>query len=411
MEFYNTLTVIVVLAAAFGFINFKYLKLPSTIGVMMISIIASLGVVAIGWWKPSFFETTIHFIRTIDFNNVLMKIMLSFLLFAGAMHINTQALRKERQAVLVFSTISVLLSTLVVGALLYLACYLMRLPVGFIYCLLFGALISPTDPIAVLGILKQAGIPKSLEIKITGESLFNDGVAVVVFISIYEVIKAGAGDTGLTEVLWLFCREAIGGVIFGAALGYLGFTALRAIDNYKVEVMITLAIVMGGYLLADVMHLSAPLAIVVAGIITGNKSRALGMSDITRDYVDKFWEMMDELLNAILFLLIGMEMLVVTFTIEYIWLGIVSVGIVLLARFISVIIPVSLLRRTVFEKNAVLILTWGGLRGGISVALALSLPRQMHGEMFVTLTYIVVLFSIIVQGLTIGRLAERLRQA
>jgi monovalent cation:H+ antiporter, CPA1 family len=409
MEFYNTLTVIIVLAATFGFINFKYLKLPSTIGVMVISIVVSLVVVVIGWFKPHVFETSLHFIRTIDFNNILMKIMLSFLLFAGAMHINVNDLKKERKAIIVFSTFSVLISTFIVGGLLFFACKLFQLQVGFIYCLLFGALISPTDPIAVLGILKEAGIPKSLEMKISGESLFNDGVAVVVFISILEIIQAGAANLSILDISWLFLREAVGGVLFGTMIGYLGYAALKSIDNYKVEVMITLAIVMGGYLLADILHVSAPLAIVVAGIITGNKSRIFGMSDVTRDYIDKFWEMMDELLNAILFLLIGLEMLIVQFAKAYVWLGLIAIAIVLLARYISVWVPVNLLRNTAFEKNAILLLTWGGLRGGISVALALSLPRTMHGEMFVTITYTVVLFSIIIQGLTIGKLAKRLR--
>lgn len=410
MELYNTFTIIITLAAIFGFVNFKFLKLPNTIGVMLISIIASLAAVIIGWWRPSVFETTIHFISSVDFNTILMKIMLSFLLFAGAIHINIDELRKERKAVLAFSTIGVLISTFVVGSLLYLVCKLFQLQVDFIYCLLFGSLISPTDPIAVIGILKEAKIPKSLEMKISGESLFNDGVAVVIFISIYQIINAGQHQLTLGDIGFLFLKEAGGGVIFGALLGYAGYLALKAIDNYKVEVMITLAIVMGGYMVADLLHISGPLAIVIAGIITGNKGRSHGMSDTTRDYIDKFWEMTDEVLNAILFLLIGMEMLVVKFTSEYLWLGVASIAIVLLARYISVVVPISLLRfRTVFEKNAVAILTWGGLRGGISVALALSLPRDMFGEMFVTVTYIVVIFSITVQGLTIGKVAKRLK--
>lgn len=409
MELYNTFSIIIVLAAVFGFVNFKFLKLPNTIGVMLISIIVSVAAVIIGWWKPSIFETTIHLIQTVDFNTILMKIMLSFLLFAGAIHININDLRKESKAVLTFSTAGVLISTFAVGGLLYGTARIFSLPVDFIYCLLFGALISPTDPIAVLAILKEANIPKSLEVKISGESLFNDGVAVVVFTSIYEIITAGLENLSAGAILLLFFREACGGVLFGVLLGYAGFAMLRSIDNYKVEVMITLAVVMGGYMLADRLHVSGPLAMVAAGIITGNKGRKLGMSNTTRDYIDKFWEMTDEVLNAILFLLIGMEMLVVKFTPVYIWLGAITVGIVLLARYLSVIIPISFLRiNTVFERNAVTILTWGGLRGGISVAMALSVPRSMFGEMFFTITYVVVVFSIIVQGLTIGKIARKL---
>lgn len=408
MELYNTCSIIVVLAAIFGFINFKFLKLPNTIGVMLISIIASLAAVVLGWWRPGIFETTIHLIQTVDFNRILMKIMLSFLLFAGAIHVNINDLRKESKAVLTFSTVGVLISTFAVGGLLYAATRLFSLPVDFIYCLLFGALISPTDPIAVMAILKEANIPKSLEVKISGESLFNDGVAVVVFTSIYEIIRAGVENLSAGDISLLFLREACGGILFGVLLGYAAFSMLRAIDNYKVEVTITLAVVMGGYLLADTLHVSGPLAMVSAGIITGNKGRKLGMSNTTRDYIDKFWEMTDEVLNAILFLLIGMEMLVIKFTPVYIWLGAITIGIVLLARYLSVIIPISFLRlNTAFEKNAVTILTWGGLRGGISVAMALSVPRNMFGEMFVTITYIVVIFSIIVQGLTIGKIARR----
>ncbi len=376
---------------------------------MIISIAASLFIVGIGFFKPDFFKKTIDIIRSIDFHTALMKVMLSFLLFAGAIHIDINKLKKESVSIIMFSTIGVLLSTFIVAGLLYMVAKLFGLSIDFIYCLLFGALISPTDPIAVLGILKQSKIPSSLEMKISGESLFNDGVAVVVFATIYEIINAGIGNVTFFEIGWLFIKEAGGGILFGGMLGYLGFLVLRSIDNYIIEVLIKLAIVMGGYLLADYLHISGPLAMVVAGIITGNKSREEGMSDISRDYIDKFWEMIDEVLNAILFLLIGFEMLIVPFNFTLLWLGCISIVIVLLARFISVAIPISILKRkTVFERNAIPILTWGGLRGGISVALALSLPASMFSEVFVSITYIIVLFSIIVQGLTIGKFAKRI---
>jgi CPA1 family monovalent cation:H+ antiporter len=409
MELYNSFAIIIVLAALFGYINFRFLKFPNTIGVMIISLVASLGVVLFGKVYPSLFGHSIQLIKSIDFYTVLMKIMLSFLLFAGSIHINMNEIKKERSTILVFSTIGVLISTFVVGALLFLATMALHLSVDFIYCLLFGALISPTDPIAVMGILKEANIPKSLETKISGESLFNDGVAVVLFVSIFEIIQAGIQNLSVIDILLLFLEEAGGGILFGFLLGYAGFLVFRSIDNYKVEVMITLAIVMGGYMLADSLHLSGPLAMVVAGIIVGNKGRSLGMSDITRDYVDKFWEMVDEIMNAILFLLIGMEMLVIQFTYVYLWLGLICIIIVLTARLISVFLPTIVLKyKNTFEKNAITILTWGGLRGGISVALALSLPKSGYSEMFVTITYIIVLFSIVVQGLTIGKVAKKL---
>lgn len=376
---------------------------------MIISIIASLIIVMLGWFHPYFFKTTIDVISKIDFHTALMKVMLSFLLFAGAIHIDINKLKKESISIVTFSTIGVMLSTFIVAGLLFGISQLFGFAIDFIYCLLFGALISPTDPIAVLGILKQSKIPSSLEMKISGESLFNDGVAVVVFITILEIINTGIENVTTWQIAWLFIKEAGGGILFGAMLGYAGFFVLRSIDNYVIEVLVTLAIVMGGYLLADYLHISGPLAMVVAGIITGNKSRALGMSDVTRDYIDKFWEMIDEVLNAILFLLIGFEMLIVSFSINLFWLGCISIVIVLLARFVSVAIPILILRRrTAFEKNVIPILTWGGLRGGISVALALSIPRSTYSEVFVSITYIVVLFSIIVQGLTIGKFAKRL---
>jgi CPA1 family monovalent cation:H+ antiporter len=274
---------------------------------------------------------------------------------------------------------------------------------------LFGALISPTDPIAVLSILRQAHIPTSLEAKISGESLLNDGVAVVLFITVYEMIEGGVAHLDAGHVAGIFLREAGGGIVFGALLGYLGYFLLTTIDNYQVEVMITVALVMGGYMLADAMHVSGPLAMVVAGLITGNKSRYQAMSDVTRDYLDKFWEMIDEFLNAILFLLMGFELLILPFDRVVVILGLLAIPVVLLGRWLSVLIPISFLRRwTAFERNAIPILTWGGLRGGLSVALALSIPAEMQGELIVTVTYIVVLFSILVQGLTIGKIAKRL---
>lgn len=409
MQLYNALAIITVLAALFSYFNYRFIRLPDIIGVMIISLVASLAILGIGIIQPGIFRGATTFIRSIDFYTILIKIMLSFLLFAGAIHINAQNLRRERASILTFSTISVLISTALVSGLLYLLCRAFQQPVGFVYCLLFGALISPTDPIAILGILRHAKIPPSLEVKITGESLFNDGVGIVVFLCMYQVAEAGIDHLSAANVLMLFLRQAGGGLLLGAALGYAGFLLLRTIDYYQVEVMITLALVMGGYLLADQLRVSGPLAMVVAGIITGNKTRVTAMSAVSRDYVDKFWGLVDNFLNAILFLLIGLQMLVIPFSPTLLWLGLASIPIVLLARYISVSLPIGLLKyNTGFEKNAIGILTWGGLRGGLSVALALSVPADMSGNLFVVITYIIVLFSIIVQGLTIGRFARKL---
>jgi CPA1 family monovalent cation:H+ antiporter len=409
MALYNIFAVLTVLAALFGYVNHRFIKLPGTIGIMIISLLFSLLVILLGDLQPALLAEITRLIKSIDFYTILMKIMLSFLLFAGAIHLDGKSMKSQRTPILIFSTISTVISTFLVGAMLFGLCSLLHVPVPFLYCLLFGALISPTDPIAVLAILRQAHIPASLETKISGESLFNDGVAVVIFLTIYEVISRGPANLSPANILWLFLRETGGGLLLGALLGYVGFLLLRSIDHYQVEVMITLAIVTGGYLLADRLDISGPLAMVIAGLITGSKSRVEVMSHITRDYIDKFWEMIDEFLNAILFLLIGLEMLILPFNKLYLLLGLLSIPIALAARYLSVWLPISLLRsRTAFERNAIAILTWGGLRGGISVALALSIPSGMHGQLFISITYIIVLFSIIVQGLTIGKVARRL---
>lgn len=409
MEIYNIITIIVILTAAFGYINYRFIKLPGTIGIMLISLIASLTVIAIGAFYPGFFEKTIDAIKAIDFNTVVLKVMLSFLLFAAAIHVDIKKLKSERMAIITFSTIGVLISTIIVGSLVFATTSAFGLHVNFLYCLLFGSLISPTDPIAVVGILKKARIPVSLETKISGESLFNDGVGVVIFITLYEIAKQGLENISVWDVAWLFIREAGGGLLLGWLLGYLCFYMLKSINNYVVEVMITLATVMGGYALAEQLHVSGPLAMVMAGLITGNKSLDHGVSDITKDYLNKFWEMIDEVMNAILFLLIGFEMLIVPFNFTLLWMGCIAIVIVLFARFISVWLPIMVLkRRSSFENNAIPILTWSALRGGISVALALSVPKYMYGEMFVSITYIVVLFSIIGQGLTVGKFANKL---
>ena len=409
MEIYNIITILIILAAIFGYINYRFIKLPRTIGIMLISLIASLIVIGIKNIYPDFFLKAIEDISAIDFHNAVMKVMLSFLLFAAAINIDSKKLRSERTAIITFSTISVLISTILVGTLFYGITTFFGLSVNYLYCLLFGALISPTDPIAVVGILKKAKIPSSLETKISGESLFNDGVGVVLFITFYEIAQIGFENTSVWNIIWLFIKEGGGGLLLGFILGYLCYRALKSIDNYVVEVMITLAIVMGGYSLAEKLHVSGPLAMVIAGLITGNKIMEEVVSDITRDYIGKFWELMDEVMNTILFLLIGFEMLIIPFNMTLLWLGCIAIVIVLFARFISVSLPIMVLKnKKTFEKNTIPILTWGALRGGISVALALSVPKYMYGEMFVTITYIVVLFSIIVQGLTIGKFAKKL---
>jgi monovalent cation:H+ antiporter, CPA1 family len=361
-----------------------------------------------GYLVPAVSVKASLLVSNINFEQVLMKIMLSFLLFAGALHIDAKKLRREKWPVIVLATTGTFISTFVVSIMAYYLFALFKINMPYIYCLLFGGLISPTDPIAVMGILKRAGIPKTLELKISGESLFNDGVGVVVFLTVLEVALNGIDKFSVGGTAALFLREAGGGLLFGTTMGYLAHYAVKTIDNYRVEVLITLLMVTCGYSTADYFHLSGPLAIIMAGIIFGTKAKGAGLSETSRDYLVKFWDLIDEIFNAILFLLIGLEMLVIKADPAIILVGLVMIVIVLLARYFSVLVPVIFLRLWIkFEKNAILILTWGGLRGGLSVAMALSLPPTMHRDELVLITYVIVIFSIIVQGLTIGKLARR----
>lgn len=404
----TTITILIALTAAFSYINFRWIRLPSTIGIMIMALACSLLLVVIGQIHSPFLHLPVQVLSKVHFESVLMNIMLSFLLFAGSIHIDVQKLKTEMVPVATFATISVVLSTIIVGMLMYIVFRLFGQHLDLIYCLLFGALISPTDPIATLGILKKAGIPVSLETKIAGESLFNDGIGVVVFVTLLDVASNGMANFSIGEVTWLVIREAIGGIAWGFVIGYIGFWLLRSIDQYQVEVLITLAVVLVGYYLAYIFHVSGLLTMVVAGIIIGNKGRSEALSEQSRDYLGKFWELIDEILNAVLFLLIGFQVLVIPFSMSLLYIGLIAILIVLLARFISVLIPTFILSfRRSFEKNMIAILTWGGLRGGISVALALSLSKEMHSNEIVAITYIVVIFSILIQGLTIGKLARK----
>ncbi|GAA4384414.1 sodium:proton antiporter [Hymenobacter koreensis] len=409
MPLYDVFALLLVAAAVFGYLNHRILRLPSTIGLMVLALLSSLILVGLGRLEVGGVLQIVTAVKQIDFHDVLMQVMLSFLLFAGAIHVDAGQLGQLRRQVGSLAVFGTLISTAVVGLTMFFVLPLLGLPLPLLYCLLFGALISPTDPIAVLGILTQAGIPKDLETKIVGESLFNDGVGVVVFVAILQLITAGDTSPDAGQLAILFAHEALGGVALGIALGYGTSWLLRTIDHYKVEVLITLALVTGGTALATNLHTSAPLAMVVAGLIVGNNGRTLGMSDTTREYVDKFWELLDEILNAVLFVLIGLEMLVVQFEKQYFVAGIIAIVVVLLARLVAVTVPTLVLRQWAdFTNRSLPVLTWGGLRGGISVALALSLPPSPARDILVAVTYIVVVFSILVQGLTIGPLVQRL---
>ena len=410
MDFFTISSIVIVLSALFGYINVRFLKLPNTIGLMLIAIVFTMVLFATSLVDNTMYKVAEDLIGQIHFDEILLDVLLGFLLFAGAMHTNFDQLKVQRWPILIFSTLGVVASTFITGGFVFYLLQMMGMSIPFIHCLLFGALISPTDPIAVLGILKKAGVPKKLETKIVGESLFNDGVGVVVFLTILGVAKGGVHGGDAFDIAQLFGQEVLGGIVMGGLLGYATYLLIRSIDDYDIEILITLACVMGGYSLAHYLHLSAPLAMVVAGLIVGNDTvRDSSMSDITEQYVDKFWELVDMIMNAILFVLIGLEMLILTYNGKYVIAGLICVVLVLLARYISLFIPVKLFSKKLdFIPHTDKIMTWGGLRGGISIALVLSLPDGMNRDMFLIITYIVVVFSILVQGLTIGKFATKL---
>ena len=407
MAVYYIISILIFLTAVFAYVNERWIKWPATIGIMAIALLCSVLIAVTGKLVPAYTSYTRLLVANISFGPVLIKIMLGFLLFAGALHIDANKLNKEKWPIAVLATVGTFSSTFIVSVMAYYLFRIFNLQIPYICCLLFGGLISPTDPISVMGILKTAGIPQTLELKIAGESLFNDGVGVVIFLTIMEVAVNGTGSFSVGNTFLLFIREAVGGIVFGTILGYLAYLAIKSIDNYKVEVLITLTVVMCGYPMADYFHLSGPLAIIMAGIVIGTKVKEAGMSEISLDYLGKFWDLTDELFNAVLFLLMGMEMLVIKINLTIMAIGLIMILMVLFARYLSVAMPVTFLRLWIkFEKNAVLILTWGGLRGGLSVAMALSLPVAMYRDEFVLITYIIVVFSVIVQGLTIGKVAK-----
>jgi len=410
MDFYAIATVLIVLSAIFGYINVRFLELPNTIGLMIITIVFTMLIFALSYFDATLLEKERELIGHIDFKTLLLDGMLSFLLFAGALHTNFQQLKIQRKPILAFATLGTLISTFLVGIFVYFGLKVINLDTDFIYCLLFGALISPTDPIAVLGILKKVGAPKQLEAKIVGESLFNDGVGVVIFITIYGIASKGMEHFSLAHTGIEFVKEVGGGLALGGILGYITYVLLKSIDDYDTEVIITIAAVMGGTLFAQKMHISAPLAMVVAGLIVGNDTiRQSSMSEITELYVDKFWELVDVLLNTILFVMIGMELLVLTFEKEYFLAGILAIPAILFARYLSLLLPIKFYAKKLdFVRHVNTLMTWGGLRGGISIALALSLTAEMHRDLFLVMTYTVVVFSIIGQGLSVGKLIKKL---
>jgi CPA1 family monovalent cation:H+ antiporter len=404
-------SLLIVLAGVFGAVNYFLLRLPAAIGILVVALFASFGVMGVDalWPALGVADRVRGIVTAIDFSDTLLEGMLGLLLFAGALHVKLSDLRAQWRLVFLMATLGVALSTALVGLGFW---WLTGMPL--IVALVFGALVSPTDPVAVLGVLREANLRKSLETKIAGESLFNDGVGYVVFLVLVGLAfpAGGHGGGGLGDAALLFVQEALGGAVLGLALGWLVFRVMRHIDDYALEVLLTLGLAFGGYELAVALHVSAPIMAVCAGLLIGDVGARHGMSAQTRDHVDAFWKLVDEILNAVLFLLIGVEVFAVAFDAGYLATGAGAIALALAGRLAAVALPVLLLHpfRT-FSPGVIPLMTWGGLKGGISVALALSLPDSEWKPLILTATYVIVVFSIVVQGLTVGRLANRLGRA
>ena len=417
MELYYAFSGIIVLAALFSYVNVRYVKLPMTIGIMVIAMLVSVGVHLFGEVIfPGLSHKLESLIGSIDFTEILMGAMLNFLLFAGALHINFSDLKQHRRAIFIYATVSVVLSAFFISLLLYYVSPYLGFAIPYPYCLLFGALISPTDPIVVMGVLKQAKVPKRLEMKITGESLFNDGVAVVLFAVVLK-IATGVDDftPSFASITKLFLIEAGGGVFLGGLLGWVASKMMHKANDYHVNVLITLAVGRGGFLIAKGSHVSSPMAMVVAGLFIGNSNKKSD-NEVAKDYLGKFWEIIDEIMNAVLFLFIGFELLILKGLEDQLLLGCLAILVCLIGRALAIYIPAKtvLKRTTTYSRGSLITMVWGGVRGGVSIALVLSIPYHEAGhikEVLVQITYIVVVFSILVQGLTVGRVAKKALRA
>lgn len=407
MKLFDVVSIIIVISAFFSYFNLKYLKLPNTIGLMLLTIIGSVVLILLKFLGLNINEHILIFSKSISFDKALLEWMLGFLLFSGSLGVNVDDLKEEKISITIFSTFSLVVSILIISSGLYYITDFLGIALSYIYCLLFATLVSPTDPIAVLGILKKLGVPKDLETNIVGESLFNDGVGVVIFIVLLGVLD-GTTPFSLGSVSLLFFQEAIGGLFLGTALGFLTYKMIKKIENYQIEILLTLALVTGGYSLASLLHVSGPLAVIASGLLIGGHGRNYGMSEKSREHLDIFWEILDEILNAILFTLIGLEILVLSFSMDYLLLSILVIPLALLGRFLSIGLPVIILKKfRTFSDNTVKIMTWGGLRGGLAIALAISLPESKEKNLIIVMTYAIVVFSILFQGLTMKYLLKK----
>jgi CPA1 family monovalent cation:H+ antiporter len=415
LKFFSLISILISLAAVTSYLNYRYIKLPTTVGVMLVALIVSLMLVLIGPYAHGFREQATILVHRFDFNQIVLHGMLAFLLFAGAINVNSDELASEWLGISLLAVLGLLVSTFVVGVVIWQLLGWLGLDISFVNALLFGAIISPTDPIAVLGVMKRVGASRQLEAQVAGESLFNDGLGVVIFLMLLQFSDMdGSGSASVSipvaigRAAALLFKEVGGALVLALAAGAVAYQMLKRVDDHQVEVLITIALAMGLYALADALDLAAPIAVVIAGLLVGNHGREFAMTDKTRGYVDTFWELVDGILNIVLFLLIGLELLVLPIDSRWMIAGVFAIPVVLSARWLSVtsiIASLSLIKLQ--SKGAISVLTWGGLRGAISVAMALSLPESPSRSLILTLTYFVVVFSILVQGLTIGRVIRR----
>jgi monovalent cation:H+ antiporter, CPA1 family len=408
MDSYLILVFIISISAFFAYVNHRFIKMPFVIGLFFLSTMLSLLILSSKFWANTYFLEIKSLVENVDISKYILEYMLGYLLFAGSLHTDWTDIRQQIKQISIFAVFGVIFSTLIIGGLLFGLCHLCAIEMSFLYCLLFGALISPTDPIAVLGILTKANVPKKIEATIVGESLFNDGVGVVIFIALLEVLHSGNATLDFSHFCSLFIQESLGGLLFGLLLGYLLHKILSSIDHYETEVLLTLAFVMTGYALCLKLHISGALAMVIMGLFVGNYNHTKAMSDITMDYVDKFWELIDVGLNAVLFVLISFVLVVIDFKLPYFIIAFGSIFIVLLSRIIIILLPKLVFPKIIdFTIKETKLIIWGGLRGGLSIALVLSLPDGEQKNILLIATYICVVFSILAQGLTIEKLAKK----
>lgn len=408
MDLYKVTAVLIGVCALFAYINSRFLKLPSSIGLMLLSLVFSFLIIIEGQISDVFHSTVESFVRNINFPHLLLDIMLGFLLFSGSLHVNFKHMLRRGTAVVVFALLGTALSTFLYGIIIYGVFYIFGLSVPFIYSLLFGALVSPTDPIAVLGIIKKTNVPKDIIIIIEGESLFNDGIGVVFFLTILGIINVGPENLSIMHTSLLFLREVFGGMLLGIILGYTALYFIKKIDDYHTIVFISLALVMFSGQIALLLNVSGPLAAIIIGLIFGTKSHEI-MSEKTKDYHDKFWELIDDFFNALLFALIGLQIVTLGFLLKYLEIAVIGILVLLFCRYLSLIFPMLFMKdKVLFNNKSALLMTWGGLRGGLSVALTLSLPDNPYKEIIVSITFVIVVFSILVQGLTTEKLVRKL---